>query len=246
MSLSNTTDRISYTISSLPAALPSSFVFQASSDLLVLDSKTDPATTLTLGSDYTVTGGGYNSLQQLQTGTVTVVAGGAGDVQVGDVITIMRAVPLTQTLGFATFTLDPRVIEQALDKLTLLAQQITEQANRCLRYEKVEATDGTLEIDARKSSLLGFDSTGAITFVPQSTYVPKFGFASTVRHETGAGTDCLDAYATVGLPTSFALAFFNDDQSGSWNIWELVTSTATPGTGIVEPLDNSAMRWFQR
>ena len=55
---------------------------------------------LLLGSDYTVTGGGYNGTptpNQMQVGSISVVATGAGLVLANDQIVIMRGVPVNQT-----------------------------------------------------------------------------------------------------------------------------------------------------
>lgn len=124
MSVSSTVPFASFVITALPQALAVPFAFNNTTDLLVVDG----AVTCTLGSDYTVTGGGYNTLNQLQTGTVTVVAGGTADVQVGDTITITRNVPENQNTTFAsTGILTPLMIEAGLDKLTTLVQQLQTQ-----------------------------------------------------------------------------------------------------------------------
>lgn len=124
MSVASTTPFLSFVITALPQALAVSFPFNLTTDLLV----TDGAVILTKGSDYTVTGGGYNVQNQLQPGTVTVVAGGAGNVQVGDTITITRNVTANQTTSFASTGIQtPLMIEADDDKLTTLVQQIQQQ-----------------------------------------------------------------------------------------------------------------------
>ena len=121
MSLSSTTSRVSATITALPQTIPVTFPFIQAADLGV----SDGAVLLTLSSDYTVTGGGYNGANQMQTGSITVASGGTGNVQVNDVITIYRNVSPTQTTSFASTGLQtPLMIEQDDDKLTTLVQEL--------------------------------------------------------------------------------------------------------------------------
>src|ERR1700744_4197486 len=68
-----------FLITSLPQTIATGFPFVSGSELLVLDlgpssGPHDPATVLTLGSDYTVTGGNYNTSNQMQTGSIVVVS----------------------------------------------------------------------------------------------------------------------------------------------------------------------------
>lgn len=126
MSITSTTSYLSYTITTLPQLL-TTFAFNQPGDLLV----SDGATALELNSDYTVSGGGYNGANQLQTGEITVVGTGANAVQIGDVITISRDIPAVQTTTFSsTGLLTPLMIESDDDKLTTLIQQLeTSQYN---------------------------------------------------------------------------------------------------------------------
>ena len=90
-------------------------------DLLV----NDGAITLVVNSDYTISGGGYNSANQLQTGTLTWTGTGSHTPTAGDLITIQRSIPLTQTTTFSsTGILTPLMIEQDDDRLTTITQQL--------------------------------------------------------------------------------------------------------------------------
>jgi hypothetical protein len=121
MSLASTTARLQFTITALPQTL-ATFAFNVAADLLVVDG----ANVLVLGSDYTVAGGGYNALNQLQTGSVVVVGTGANTVVAGDIITISRNISPVQTTSFAsTGILTPLMIEQDDDKLTTLIQELS-------------------------------------------------------------------------------------------------------------------------
>ncbi len=158
------------TFTGSPQVIPVGFPFQQASDLLVLDSGQsgvthDPALVLTLNSDYTVTGGGYNTATQMQVGSVRVVNTGSHTVQNGDQIVIMRNVPINQTTSFsATGPLTIALIEQALDKTATLSQQVNELAQRSLHFENFETNSGLMPLSARKNSYPFFDANGALTW----------------------------------------------------------------------------------
>lgn len=185
MSVTSQVDKTGvFLITGLPQTIAVGFPFQAGSDLLVLNTGStgtpiDPANTLSLGSDYTVTGGGYDAFNQMQTGSILVVAGGANSVVVGQFIVIMRNVPINQTSTFlATGPLTMQQVEQALDKSATIDQQVNETTTRSLRFEKSEFLDGTLPKSARANNLLGFDAAGVPAF---------FGIPGTTGGAFGAG-----------------------------------------------------------
>jgi len=102
-------------ITALPQTIPIPFVFNLTTDLKIMDG----TTALTLASDYTVTGGGGSS------GSIVVVSGGFGNVQINDTIKVARNMPLTQLTSFSsTGDLTAKMIEQGLDKLTEAVQQV--------------------------------------------------------------------------------------------------------------------------
>jgi hypothetical protein len=243
MSLSNTTLKSGpFVIASLPATLATNFPFQVSADLLVLDAGAlntghDPAVSLILNSDYSVTGGGYDSQYNLQTGSVVVNSGGANSVQVGDYIWILRTVPETQTTKFSATGLTTfPMVEEAFDKLTTLVLQLQEQLGRCLQIEKQEVLPTLLLNTSRLSSLLGFDSVGAISFTNSST---AFGTGTYLSITTEANI----ATVTTSTLSNPFLGFFVI--GGSLAAYKLQTSATTPGTGVVEPNDNSTLRWIR-
>lgn len=181
-----------FLITSLPATIPAGFPFISGSDLLVLDvgptsAPNDPAQVLTLGSDYTVTGGNYNTANQMQLGSVVVVTSGIHAVQVNDLIVIMRNAPINQTSSFTqTGPLTLALIEQALDKQATLSQQVNEIAGRSLQFEDFESINPILSLNLRKGALLGFTSDQGIPqYIPYSGTVPSIGDSTLV---TATGT----------------------------------------------------------
>ena len=91
------------------------FYFMANTDLVVTRTRAGVITTLTLDSDYSVAGAGHES-----GGSITVTGQASGDV-----ITIVRTVPYTQLVDLVPLTkLSETLLEQALDKSTMMAQQL--------------------------------------------------------------------------------------------------------------------------
>jgi hypothetical protein len=116
------------------------FYFLANSDLVVTRTRAGTITTLTLDSDYSVLGAGNES-----GGSITVTGQEAGDV-----ITVVRTVPITQLVDLVPLTrLSSTLLEQALDKLTMIGQQLK------------RAVDASGLLPTRTASTsLGVDSSG--------------------------------------------------------------------------------------
>ena len=161
-----------FLITGLPQTIAVGFPFQQASDLVVLDQGTiasprDPAVVLTLGSDYTVTGGGYNTQVQMQTGSIAVVSTGANAVLVNDLLVIMRGAPFNQTTAFSpTGPLTINLLEQALDKIATLSQQVNEIGSRSLQFEPWEFSGNGgsslypyLQNNQRAGKVIGFSTT---------------------------------------------------------------------------------------
>jgi hypothetical protein len=210
-----------FLITGLPQTIPVGFVFQQASDLLVLDTGPtsaphDPALVLTLNSDYTVTGGGYNSATQMQTGSIVVVGTGANAVQTNDYIVIMRNVPINQGTSLSpSEPLTVQLIEEALDKQATLAQQVSEVTGRSLQFENFEFLNPVIGLSARKSNILGFDANGNIAFYAgaSSTAVTSItGTANEVIANVATGNVTLSTPQPIGVtstPTFGSLTLTN-------------------------------------
>lgn len=115
MTISTQVSSVSYTGDGSTVAFSVPFYFAASSELTVKTNTAGTISTKTLGVDYTVTGAGTGS------GTVTFTTAPSSGVEVW----IDRNTPKTQTLDLtAGGNLDPDQLEQALDKLTRIAQDV--------------------------------------------------------------------------------------------------------------------------
>lgn len=141
------------------ASFPFAFkVFQASDLYLVkLNSSTNVETVLALTTDYTVS---LNANQNANPGgTITLVAGALAT---GYKLTITSNIaPLQQTDLTNAGGFYPAVITNALDKLTILVQQIIDSAGRSLRFPVSDTSyNATLPTaDQRKGAVLAFDET---------------------------------------------------------------------------------------
>ena len=117
------------------------FRFLAASHLRVIRNVAGVETVLTLGTDYTVAGVGATS------GSVTLVAALAS----GQTLTVVRNVPATQDADYVAGDAFPAEShEQALDKLTMITQQLQEEV---ARSAKLPASN-TADADTLSAALL--------------------------------------------------------------------------------------------
>ena len=203
MTVSSTTSRKAYTGDGVTTSFSTSpVVFLSSSDLVVyaVTTATGAATTLTENTHYTVSGGSGS------TGTVNLAGGTSpyGAPSAAQTLVIVRSVPATQGSDFVNNDPnDAEVLETALDKLTMLAQQNKNAVTRTLRQPTADATDiAELPIAAdRASTYLAFDSNGdpVATAGTTSSYVVST-FMQTVLDDTTAAA----ARTTLGAAASGA------------------------------------------
>lgn len=120
MTVSSSTSRIEYTGDAVTTAFSFPYYFLANGDLKVyLDGVLQTITT-----HYTVAGAGVGA-----GGTVTFVTAPPN----GDVVVIYREVAITQSVDYTPNDPFPaNTHEQALDRLTMIAQQLDEEAGRAL------------------------------------------------------------------------------------------------------------------
>lgn len=121
MSVETTSSQDTFTaVGGVGEAFTTSFPFPADTDLVVttgpdVDGDPDPATTLTLGVDYSVTGGSYD------VGTVTMITSRTA----GYLVRIDRVLPLTQVVNLASQTsFTGRTVMRGLDRIVMMLQQL--------------------------------------------------------------------------------------------------------------------------
>ena len=228
MSISSTQGPVTYFISALPAYLTVTFPFNVSADLGV----TDGAVPCVLGADWTLySGGGYNALNQLQTGVIEVVNdAGSANIQVGDVITIYRDISPVQTTTFAsTGLLTPLMIEQDDDKLTTLVQQLE------TGFYNPFPPAGALF-----STTLGTQTLSGAT---------QMIFLGWITAQTGGTKTSIDSLNVVGIPTlqlPLVIMVIIGGFAFRWQLRPMQTgdpSVSTPYVAIVPLVNPNSLIW---
>ena len=164
MTISTTISRQSYNGNGVTTIFSVPFRFFADSDLVVqlVTISTGASTTLTLTTNYTVTGADSEG-----GGSLTMLVAPA----TGQRLVIRRVIPATQEVDYVAGDPFPaETHERALDRLTMLAQQGEEVNARALVFPAGDTASGELPaVATRASRLLGFDSSGnLVTSAPAS------------------------------------------------------------------------------
>lgn len=166
------------------------FRFLDNSHLRVVKTDINGAdSTLALNIDYTVTGVG------LLSGTVTLAAA----LGIGEKLTIIRSVPFTQEADYVQNDAFPAEShETALDKGTMIDQQLQEQIDRSI---KIGVSDTPLPPLAgpagRSNQIIGFDALGNLILYPVTASI---GAGDRVGFTLVNGVDF-----TAGVSTTIAL-----------------------------------------
>jgi hypothetical protein len=186
MTVASATNRVSYSGNGSSTVFAVPFYFLADSHLLVvLKSAAGVDTTQVLGTNYSVSGAGVES-----GGTVTMNVAPP----IGTTLTISRNVPITQETDLQpNDRLPAESLEDALDKLTMIDQQINENAIRAIKVPVSDSTTLNTTLDTasvRANKYLAFNNIGE----PIATNAP-----------TGLATVNETQIATAGQ-TVFSLA----------------------------------------
>jgi hypothetical protein len=265
MSVSSSTSRVQYTLSTTTQTLAVPFYFLASSHLKVLKSVVGSApTVLTLGTHYTVAGAGVEA-----GGSITLTGTG---VAVADKITIKRSVPKTQGIDYITNDRFPaKTHEEGLDKLTMQVQELGEQADRGLRLPEDEAGGEHMTLPAaadRAGKGLEFDEDGNLVVTEAASASAAAALASknaAAASEVASASSAAAAasyqpkieVATVAALKALATASFsngdvakargygatNDGGDGDY-VWT-PTSAAADNAGTVIAPNAGTGRWLR-
>jgi hypothetical protein len=195
MTVSTTTSRVDYTGngSTVLFAVPFPFIDKDYLTVLRIDSATQVATTLILDSGgalgYTVAGAGD------ATGSVTLVTAPTAAQR----LAIIREVPSIQDADFvANDPFPAETFEDALDRLTMIAQQNRESIDRAVTLPiTVSSVSGELAIP-QASALIGWNAS--------ATELVNYTASELITADLIAGNYIVNTFTGNGVLTSFLLS----------------------------------------
>jgi len=185
------------------ATSPVNFYESSDLDVYVVNDTTNAVTTLVEDTDYSVTGGDGS------TGTVSLAGGGTpyGAPASGTTLVIARTLPLTQATDFVNNDAsDADVVEQALDKLTMMLQQLGRNVGNSFYLPDSDTSGVSLVVpDAvtRAGTIIGFDEDGNIEYIPVENYDPN---ATVTQQIWIPGAAMMPVISPLAPPDSFAVA----------------------------------------
>ncbi len=240
MSFESLVNREDYVASGSANEYDYDFYIQSSAHLRVTVQNTDGVETLlVLTTDYTVDGAGEGA-----GGSITLVdtnqawLDAQGDLTVGYILTIRRVLPLTQATDIRNQgSYFPEDIEDAFDKLTMIAQQQQDEIERSIRLpETVLSDDFDTELPAdivgQANMILGTSEDGdGIVLLEVSDVAAMGAQTSHTITESQAATALTDE--TV-LAASFTSAVYN---------YEILRGTTVFSTGTFS-LHYRASAWY--
>lgn len=195
MTVSTSLARVQYDTNGTTGPWTVSFRFLADEDLAVIyTDSSGNETTLVLNTDYTVTGAGDPT-----GGTVTTTTAYAA----GGYVTVLRDMDYTQEVDYTdTDSFPAETHEEALDRLTMLVQQVKEVTDRALVFAPSDTDGSTLPAASeRASQMLGFDSLGRVTLS-----VPADGTAAALALDLANASSAVKGAGMIGYDVDLAYA----------------------------------------
>jgi hypothetical protein len=158
MTVSSSTARVSYSGNGSTVDFAVGFYFLENSHLqVIIRAANGTETVKTITTDYTVAGAGNPA-----GGTVTMLTAPVS----GETLVVVRNVPLTQQTDYqANDPFPAESHEEALDKLTMLTQQLQDGLTRSIKLSRtntMSSTEFTVGAVDRANKILAFDSAGEI------------------------------------------------------------------------------------
>jgi hypothetical protein len=231
MTVSSTSSRVVYVGDGVTTAWPFAFKIGSSSDIAaVYSDATGTDHTLSYGSQYTATGFGAD-----MGGTVSYPLSGS-PIAPGTRLTIYRNVAVTQPTSISNQgAMWPQVIEAALDRLTYIAQKLSDSISRALVISPTDSLAlGELpSATSRANALLGFDPSGQPVAVQFSTTAIAWATWLVNNFATQA-TSAVNACAALGaffLTGNNAPSGNMTPSAGTWNLTGASVTVATAAAG---------------
>lgn len=232
MTVSTTTNRASYSGNGSTTAFAYGFKIFADADLtVIIRSSAGVETTKTLTTHYTVSGAGTDS-----GGNVTFTTGNVP--ASGETVVILRKLTLTQATDYvANDPFPAESHEDALDRLTMITQQLDEAVGRSLKVSQtnvIATSEFTTSSSDRANKLLSFDGSGDLTVTEGKVDT----VTASVSAVSAGGTPTASATYTASsgaLALAFGLVTGNTGATGNSAGMQLTfsnsTSDADPGAG---------------
>lgn len=190
MTVSTTSNRISYAGNGVTLAFTVPYAFYVNTDLIVLvRSAAGVETTKILTTDYTVSGG--NGLS----GIVTMIVAPA----TGETLVLLRALPLTQLTDYVNNAIeDAEVIERSFDRLIMLGQQINEISLRSITLGTTSALSGVILPDPGAAKFIRWNVGGTQLEVADITGMGSIGVPVSIVNGGTSATTANAALAALG------------------------------------------------
>ena len=238
MTVSSTTTKVSYSGNGSTTVFAYTFKIFADADLTVIvrTDATGAESTKTLTTDYTVSGAG-----DAGGGNVTMVVAPAS----GETLLIKRSLDLTQSTDYVPNDPFPAAAhEDALDRLTFIAQQQQEVFDRAVVFPETDTASTTIpDSVTRANKFLGFGASGEITTLSSTGAAPSSVDTGNIVDDAvtqakiannAVGTDQLAADAVTQAKIAddaVGQAQIADDAVGSAQIADNAVALATQTTG---------------
>ena len=238
MTVSSTTTKVSYSGNGSTTVFAYTFKIFADADLTVIvrTDATGAESTKTLTTDYTVSGAG-----DAGGGNVTMVVAPAS----GETLLIKRSLDLTQSTDYVPNDPFPAAThEDALDRLTFIAQQQSEELGRAIVFPETDTASTTIpDSVTRANKFLGFGASGEITTLASTGAAPSSVDTGNIVDDAvtqakiannAVGTDQLAADAVTQAKIAddaVGQAQIADDAVGSAQIADNAVALATQTTG---------------
>jgi len=164
MTVSSTNNKASYSANGSTTTFAYNFTITAASELKVfIRSATGTETLKTLTTHYTLTNVGVSG-----GGNVVFVTSPSDHTPAdGETVVVQRVVPLTQATDYVENDPFPAAThEDALDKLTFIAQQLQEEVDRSLKLSvtnTMTSTEFTKSATDRANKIIAFDGSGELS-----------------------------------------------------------------------------------
>ena len=234
MTVSSTTNKASYSGNGTTTVFTVPFYFLAAADLqVILRSSAGVETVQALTTQYTVTGAGVPS-----GGTVTMLTAPAS----GTTLTILRNAAATQETDLLpNDRLPAESLETALDKLTMLVQQLDEETGRSLKFpaSDVAASAQIPASSVRAGKYLAFDASGLPTVSSSSPTPYLASDVSFIASGTGASPRSVSAKLRDMVSVKDFGAIGDGAADDTVAFANAATAAATTGAAVYVPATSS-------